>query len=72
MLTALALVFRVEAEVDEGIVALRGDHDDIASATAVAAGGATSGNKFFTTEGHAAVAAVAGFDANSCFIDEHG
>jgi len=68
----LRLMFRVVAEVDEGIVALRGDHDDVAAVTAVAAGGTAAGDEFFAPEGHAAVAAVAGFDANSCFIDEHG
>ena len=71
VLSALALVFRVVAEVDEGVVALRADHDDIAAAAAVAAGGTASGNELLAAEGHAAIAAVAGFDANFCFIDEH-
>ena len=72
MLAALALVFGVVTEVDEGIVPLRGDHDDIAATSAVAARRTAAGDKLFAPEGHAAVAAVAGFDANSCFIDEHG
>ena len=61
---ALALVLGVVAEVNKGVVALGGDHDDVAGRTA-------AGNELFPAEGHAAVAAVAGFDANSCFIDEH-
>jgi hypothetical protein len=68
---ALRLVFRVIAEVNEGIVALRGDHDDVAAASAVAARGAAAGNKLFTPEGHAAIAAVAGFYTDLCFIDKH-
>ena len=72
VLAALGLVLRVVAEVDEGVVALRGDHDDVAAATAVAAGGTAAGHELFAAEGHAAVAAVAGFYFDSCFIDEHG
>jgi hypothetical protein len=71
MLAALALVLGVVAEVDEGVVALRADHDDVAAVAAVAAGGTAAGDEFFAAEGHAAIAAVAGLDANFCFIDEH-
>ncbi len=38
---------------------------------AVAAGWASLGNELFPAEGHAAVPAVAGLDADSCFINEH-
>lgn len=72
MLTALALVLRIVAEVDERVVALRADHDNVAAATAIAAGGTAAGNELLSAEGHAAVSAVSGFDANFCFIDEHG
>jgi len=72
VLAALALVLGVVSEVDEGVVALRGDHDHVAAAAAVAARWAAAGHELFAAEGHAAVAAVAGLDANSCFIDEHG
>ena len=68
---ALGFVLRVEAEVDEGVVAERGRHEDVAAVAAVAAGGAALGNEFFAAEGHAAVAAVAGLDADSCFVNEH-
>jgi hypothetical protein len=57
--------------VDQRVVALRADHDDVAAAAAVAARGAAAGNELLPPEGHAAVAAVAGLDANFCFIDEH-
>ena len=71
VLAALALVLRVVAEVDKRVVPLRADHDDVAAATAVAARRAAAGDKFLAPEGHAAIAAVAGFDANFCFIDKH-
>ena len=64
-------VLGVEAEVDEGVVAERGGHEDVAAVAAVAAGGAAAGDEFFAAEGHAAVAAVAGFDADLRFINEH-
>ncbi len=68
---ALGFVLGVEAEVDEGVVAEGGGHEDVAAVAAVAAGGAALGDEFFAAEGHAAVAAVAGLDADSCFINEH-
>jgi hypothetical protein len=69
--SALGFVLGVEAEVDEGVVAEGGGHEDVAAVTAIAAGGASLGNKFFAAEGHAAVAAVSGFDPDSCFINKH-
>ena len=68
---ALGLVLGVEAEVDEGVVAEGGGHEDVAAVAAVAAGGAALGDKLFAAEGHAAVAAVAGLDPDSCFINKH-
>ena len=72
VLAALRLVFGVVAEVNERVVLLGADHDDIAAPAAVAARGAAAGDELLTAEGHAAVAAVASFDPNFCFIDEHG
>ena len=72
VLAALRLVLGVEAEMDEGIVALRGLHDHVAATAAVAARGSAAGDELLTAEGHAAVAAVAGFYANFGFVDEHG
>jgi hypothetical protein len=38
---------------------------------AVSARGTTAGNEFFAAKSHGAVAAVAGLDTDSCFINEH-
>jgi hypothetical protein len=69
---AFGSVFGVEAEVEEGVVVFGGVEDDVAAATAVAAAGASAGDKFFAAEGETAVAAVAGLDFDDDFIDEHG
>ena len=71
MASALAFVFRIEAEVDQRVVAFAGFHDDVAAAAAVAAGGAAARNKLLPAEGHAAVATVAGLDANYRFVNKH-
>jgi hypothetical protein len=71
VLAALRLVLRVIAEMDQRVVALRDFHDDVAATAAVAARRAAAGHKLLAPEGHAAIAAVAGLDANFCFIDEH-
>src|SRR5579859_882077 len=71
MTAALGLVLRVEAEMNQRVVLLAGLHDDVAAASAVATRRAASGNKLFAAEGNAAVAAIAGFDENFCFIDKH-
>ncbi len=68
---ALALPLGVEAEMDEGVVREGRAHEDVAAVTAVAAGGTAAGDEFFTAKGHGAVAAIAGFDADAGFIDEH-
>src|SRR5581483_4791343 len=69
--SALGVVFGVEAEVDERVVALAGFHDDVAAASAVSAAGASAGHEFLATKRHTAVAAVPGFYADFSFIDEH-
>ncbi len=68
---AFGLPLGVEAEVDEGVVGEGGAHDDVAAVAAVAAGGTAAGDEFFAAKGHAAIAAVAGLDADAGFIDEH-
>ena len=68
---ALGLVLGVEAEVDQGVVGEGGGHEDVAAVAAVSAGGAATGNELLAAEGHAAVAAVAGLDADFCFINKH-
>jgi hypothetical protein len=64
-------VLGVEAEVNEGVVAEGGGHEDVAAVASVASGRAALGDKFFAAEGHAAVATVAGLDPDSCFINKH-
>lgn len=72
MASALGFVFGVEAEVDERVVAERGLHEDVSAVAAISAGGASAGDEFLAAKGHAAVSAVAGFDPNFRFVDEHG
>jgi hypothetical protein len=69
--SALRLVLGVEAEVDERVVALAGFHEDITTTSAVSAARSTAWNKLLSPEGHAAVAATTGGNANFCFIYEH-
>jgi hypothetical protein len=57
--------------VDQGVVGERGGHQDVAAVASIAAGGTAPGDEFLAPEGHAAIATVAGFDANSGFIDKH-
>ncbi len=71
MPAALGLVLRVVPEVNQGVVPLARLHNDVAAATAVAAGRAALGNELFPAEGHAAITAVTGFYSNSGFIDKH-
>ena len=70
--SALRFVFGIEAEVHQRVVAFAGLHDDVAALAAVAARGAAARNELLPAEGHAAVAAVAGFDPNFCLVDKHG
>ena len=70
--SALGLVFRVEAEMHQRVVALAGFHVNVAAAPAIAAGRAAARNELFAAKGDASVAAVAGFYADSGFINEHG
>jgi len=54
------------------VVTLAGFHDDVATVSAVAAGGTAAGHKLLAPEGHATVAAAAGLDSNFGFVNEHG
>jgi hypothetical protein len=71
MASALGLVLRVEAKVNQGVVPFARLHDDVAAAAAIAAGGAAAGNKFLPPEGHTAIAAIPRLHPNFCLIDEH-
>jgi hypothetical protein len=71
MLAALRLVFRVVAEMNQRVVALRCLHHHVAAASAVAAGGASARHKLLAPKGHAAIAAITGLDSDFRFVDEH-
>ncbi len=71
MASALAFVFRVKAEVDQGVMPLTGFHDNVAAMAAIAARRATARDKFLPAKGHTSIAAVAGLNANDCFINKH-
>jgi hypothetical protein len=65
-------VLRIETKMHEGVVALARFHHDVAALAAITAGRPATRHKLLPAEGHAAVAAVAGFDSNFGFINEHG
>src|SRR5690606_39217919 len=61
------------AVVDQGVEIGVGDQDHVATVATVATVGAAAGHIFFPPKAQAAVAALAGMDADGCFIDEfHG
>src|ERR1035438_1443536 len=68
---ALRLVFRVEAELEEGVWVLAAHHDDVAAAAAIAAGGAAPRDILLPAEREATVATVAGLHENSDFVNKH-
>ena len=68
---ALRGVFGIEAEVHQRIVALARFHDDVAALAAIASGRSTARNELLAAEGHAAIAAVSGFDPNFRLINKH-
>jgi hypothetical protein len=64
------LVHLGEAEVDQRVDVAVGDRPDRAALAAVAAVGTAEGAEFLAAERGAAVAAVAGDDFDSCFVDK--
>src|SRR5215472_2353505 len=70
--SALGFMLGIEAEVDEGIVALARFHNDIAALAAVAPRRPAARNKLLAAKGHTAVSTIAGFDFDFCFVNEHG
>ncbi len=71
MASALGLVFRIETEMNQGIVAFARFHPDVAALAAVAARRPAPGDKLLAPERHAAVAAVPSLDSDFGFIDKH-
>ena len=72
MLAALGVELRVEAVVDEGVGVRAGDDEDRAAVAAVAAARAAARDELLAAERQAAVSAVAGYDVNVDFVNEHG
>src|SRR5206468_1381176 len=68
----LGFVFGVETKMHQRIMTLAGFHNDVATLAAVSARGPSAGDKLLPPEGEASVAAVARFDSNFGFINEHG
>src|SRR5207249_3168848 len=69
--SALRLMLGVKTKLQESILVLGGNHNDIAAAPAIAAARPAARDVLLAAESEAAVAAIAGLDENSYFIDEH-
>jgi hypothetical protein len=70
--SALGLVFRIKAKLEQRVLMFISHKDYVAAAAAIAAARAAARDVLLPAKGQAAVAAIAGFDQNSDFIDEHG
>src|SRR5487761_1242419 len=68
---ALRLMFRIEAKMDERVVALTGLKNHVPAVAAVTAGRATAWNELLPAKSHATIAAVAGFHPDPGLIDKH-
>src|SRR5205823_10973649 len=68
----LSFIFGIEAEVNQRVVALAGFHHDIAATASIATRWTATRHILLSAEGDAAVAPVAGFYSDFCFIYEHG
>ena len=71
VIAALGTELRMEAVVDEGVGVRAGDDVDRAAEAAVAAAGTAAGDELLAAERETSRAAVACFDVNVYFIDEH-
>ncbi len=71
MAAAIGLEFAIVTVAEQRVVVNVGFEIDAAAMAAVAAGGTATGHVFFTPEGHATVAAVAGLHEYFGFINEH-
>src|SRR4029077_12292466 len=71
MASPLRLVFRIEPEMDQRVVAFAGFHDHVSAFAAIAARRAAARNIFLASKGHAAIAAIARFNPNFCLVDKH-
>ena len=71
MAAAVAAEFAIVAVAEERVVVGISFDENAAAIAAVTARGAAAGNVLFAAEGHAAVAAVAGFDQDFGFVYKH-
>jgi hypothetical protein len=70
--SALGLEFTIVTIAKKRVVVRVGLDVDVATIATVATRRAAARDIFFATEGHAAVATIAGLHDNFCFISEHG
>ncbi len=70
--TPLCSMLRVESKVKQCVVMHTGREGDVTAAPAVATAWTASGHELLPAKRKTAVTAVAGFDFNSDFVDEHG
>lgn len=72
MPASLCLVFGIEAKMQECVVMLARSKDDVPAPPSVPAAWTTARNELLAAKREAAVPAVAGFDLDLNFVDEHG
>ena len=69
--TALGLVFRIEAELEQRVLMFRGHQRDIAATAAIATARPAAGHVFLAAERKTPVAAISGFHGDDYFVDKH-
>src|SRR4029077_11031231 len=69
--SALGLVFGIETEGHQRVVALAGFHDHVAALATISTRRPAPWDKLLTSEGHAAIAAIPCLAPNFAFVDEH-
>jgi hypothetical protein len=72
MPASLGGVFRIEAEVKQGVVVFAGDENDVTAAAPISAARPSARHVLLATERQTAVAAIPGLYADFNFIDKHG
>jgi hypothetical protein len=61
----------VEAKLEKGVFVCVGDEINVSAIAAIATAGTTARNKLLAAKGNTAVPAVACFDCDFRFVDEH-
>ena len=70
VLAALGAKLALVAKIDQGVQAFVGDQPDAAAGRAITPIRTAKWNEFLAAKADAAIAAIAGLDANTGFIDE--